>query len=131
MKYILLMNGTKSGVEAYRTWSESDIKRHFNHLDTFRKTLRASREFVATNGLGLPHEAFVVRSGRNGTPVTDGVFPEAKEFLLGYWIIDVDTEDRACDIAALLSAGPGPGDVPLNMPIEVRRVMTESEHSRS
>jgi hypothetical protein len=52
------------------------------------------------------------------------VFPEAKEFLLGYWIVDVESAGRAYQIAARLSAGPGPGGVPTNMPIEVRQIMT-------
>jgi len=53
-------------------------------------------------------------------PVTDGVFPESKEFLLGYWIVDVATPERACAIAGRISAAPGPGGMPTNVPIEVR-----------
>lgn len=59
-------------------------------------------------------------------PVTDGPFPEAKEFLVGYWIVDVDTPERACEIAAKASTAPGAGGVPLNIPIEVRQPMTAS-----
>jgi hypothetical protein len=65
----------------------------------------------------------VVRAGKDGTPITDGVFPEAKEFLLGYWMVDVDGPERAYAIASRLSAGPGPGGVALSMPIEVRQIM--------
>ena len=61
---------------------------------------------------------------KDGTPVTDGVFPESKEFLAGYWIVDVDGPERAFQIAAQASAAPGPGGAPLNMPIEVRQVMS-------
>jgi hypothetical protein len=61
-----------------------------------------------------------VRAGKDGTPITDGVFPESKEFLAGFWIIDVATPERAYAIAARASAAPGPGGAPLNMPIEVR-----------
>lgn len=68
--------------------------------------------------------ALVVRAGKDGTPITDGVFPEAKEFLLGYWIVDVESPKRAYEIAARLSAGPGPGGVRTNMPIEVRQIMS-------
>ena len=53
----------------------------------------------------------------------DGVFPESKEFLIGYWIIDVETPERACQLAARASAAPGRGGIPLNMPIEVRQIM--------
>jgi hypothetical protein len=68
-----------------------------------------------------------VRAVKSGAPaVTDGPFLEAKEFLAGYWIVEVDRFERACEIAAKASAAPGPGGVPLLMPIEVRRVMTIS-----
>ncbi|MGH9352057.1 MAG: YciI family protein, partial [Terriglobia bacterium] len=60
----------------------------------------------------------------DGTPVTDGIFPEAKEFLLGYWIVDVESPERAYEIAARISAGPAPGGAPLSMPIEVRQIMS-------
>ena len=83
-----------------------------------------SGEFVATEGLGMPQQAKVVRAGKDYAPITDGVFPEAKEFVLGYWIVDVDTAERAYEIAALLSGGPGPGGTQLSIPIEVRQIMT-------
>ena len=66
----------------------------------------------------------MVRAGKNGLPVTDGVFPEAKEFLAGYWIVEVDRPERAYELAAKASAAPGRAGVPLNMPIEVRQVMS-------
>jgi hypothetical protein len=65
-----------------------------------------------------------VRAGSDGKPITDGVFPEAKEFLVGYWIVDVESPERAYQIAAAASAAPGPRGAPLNMPIEVRQVMS-------
>jgi hypothetical protein len=93
-------------------------------LTALKKDLTESGEFVTTEGLAMPHQAKVVRAGTNGTPITDGVFPEAKEFLLGYWIVDVESPERAFEIAARISAGPGPGGVPTNMPIEVREIMS-------
>jgi hypothetical protein len=62
-----------------------------------------------------------VRGQKNDLPVTDGIFPESKEFLLGYWIVNVETPERAYAIAGRISAAPGPGGLPTNMPIEVRR----------
>jgi hypothetical protein len=124
MKYILMMTGTKTGVDSYRAWSQKDIQTHFAHLTALNRELTGSREFVTTEGLAMPHQAKVVRAGTNGTPITDGVFPEAKEFLLGYWIVDVESPERAYEIAARISAGPGPGGVPTNMPIEVREIMS-------
>ncbi len=85
------------------------------------KELSKSGEFVATQGLAQVNEAKVVRGEKDGMPVTDGIFPESKEFLLGFWIIDVETPERAHAIAGKISAAPGPGGVPTNMPIEVRK----------
>jgi hypothetical protein len=124
MKYILLMAGTKPGVDSYRAWPEKDIQTHFAFLGRLNQELRESGEFVATQPLAGPNEAKIVRAGKDGAPITDGVFPESKEFLLGYWIVDVESPERAYQIAARLSAGPGPGGVPTNMPIEVRQIMT-------
>lgn len=124
MKYILMMSGTKGGVDTYRTWSKSDIEAHFAFLKSLNQDLIESGEFVANEPLALPDQAKVVRAGKGGAPITDGVFPEAKEFLLGYWIVDVESPERAYEIAARLSAGPGPGGVPTNMAIEVRQIMS-------
>jgi hypothetical protein len=124
MKYILLMAGTKAGVDTYKAWSKKDIQTHFAYLKGLNKELSESGEFVATEGLAMPHQAKVVRAGKDGGPITDGVFPEAKEFLLGYWIVDVENPERVYQIAARISAGPGPGGVPTNMPIEVRQIMS-------
>jgi hypothetical protein len=124
MKYILMMTGKRAGVEAYRSWSKSDIETHFAFLKKLNRDLSESGELVANEGLGAPEQAKVVLAGKDGVPVTDGVFPEAKEFLLGYWIVDVEGPERAYEIAARLSAGPGPGGVPTNMPIEVRQIMS-------
>jgi hypothetical protein len=124
MKYILLMTGTKGGVDTYKAWSPKDIQAHFAFLKGLNKELSESGEFVATEGLGMPDQARVVRAGKNSVPITDGVFPEAKEFLLGYWIVDVETAERAYEIAARISGGPGPGGTLLSMPIEVRQIMS-------
>src|ERR1700689_4726711 len=112
MKYILLMSGSKAGVDAYRAWSRKDIDAHMAVLTSLNRELTESGEFVATQGLAAPHEAKVVRG------LTDGIFPESKECLLGYWIVDVATPERACEIAGRISVAPGPGGVPANMPIE-------------
>jgi hypothetical protein len=121
MKYILLMSGTKAGVDSYHAWSRKDIEMHMAVLRSITNDLSGSGEFVATQGLAEPAEAKVVRGEKNGMPVTDGIFPESKEFLLGYWIVEVASSERAYAIAARISAAPGPGGVPTNVPIEVRR----------
>ena len=121
MKYILLMSSTKAGVDSYHAWSQEDIEKSMGVLRSINNELSGSGEFVATQGLAEPAEAKVVRDEKNGIPVTDGIFPESKEFLLGYWIVDVATPERAYAIAGRISAAPGPGGAPTNMPIEVRR----------
>lgn len=129
MKYILLMSGTKAGVDSYHAWSKPDIEAHMTTLISISRDLTKSGEFVATQGLADPREATVVRGEKNGVPVTDGIFPESKEFLLGYWIVDVATRERAHAIAARISAAPGPGGRPTNMPIEVRQFASHEPKS--
>jgi len=129
MKYILLMTGTKAGVQSYLAWSQKDRDAHMAVLQSIGKELTASGEFVATEGLAVPHEAKLVRGEKGGMPVTDGVFPESKEFLLGYWIVDVQTPERASAIAGRISAAPGPEGVPTNMPIEVRQIASHAAKS--
>lgn len=121
MKYILMMSGTQAGVSGYQAWSQSDRDTHMQTLGAIVQELMEAGEFVATQPLAEPKAAKVVRGEKNGLPLTDGVFPESKEFLLGYWIVDVATPERACAIAGRISTAPGPGGVPTNMPIEVRQ----------
>lgn len=130
MKYILLMSGTRAGVEGYHAWSKQDIEAHMAVLHRINKELTASGEFVATQGLAQPGEAKVVRGEKNGMPITDGVFPESKEFLLGYWIVDVAKVERAYAIAAQICTAPGPGGRPTNMPIEVRQFASRESKSQ-
>ncbi len=130
MKYILLMSGTRTGVEGYHAWSKQDIEAHMAILQRINKDLIASGEFVATQGLADPSEAKVVRGEKNSLPITDGIFPESKEFLLGYWIVDVANAERAYAIAGQISAAAGPGGKPTNMPIEVRRFASHESKSR-
>jgi hypothetical protein len=121
MKYILLMSGSKLGVDTYHAWTRADADAHMAVLRDINKELTESGECVATQGLTGPDQARLVRGQKDGLPVTDGIFPESKEFLLGYWIVDVSSPERAYAIAGRISAAPGPGGIPTNMPIEVRQ----------
>jgi hypothetical protein len=123
MKYILMMNLPKNGFESFGAWSQKDIEANIELLKSLNKSLRISGEFVAAEGLAMPDQAKVVRADKDGIPITDGVFPESKEFLAGYLIVDVENANRAYEIAAIWSASPGPGGSPLNMPIEVQKVL--------
>src|SRR5580765_3184970 len=124
MKYILMMNTMKAGVEAFGSWPKKDIQAHIAFMIGLNKELTESGELVSAEGLAFPAEAKIVRAGKDGAPITDGVFPESKEFLAGYWFVDVASPERAYAIAARASAAPGIGGAPMNMPIEVRQVMS-------
>jgi hypothetical protein len=125
MRYILMMNAPRgTGDYQVNAWSPDDLNAHMGFMHKLNKELTASGELVGAEGLAPPGQAKRVRAGKNGgPPITDGVFPESKEFLAGYWLVDVDRPERAYEIAAKASAAPGPGGAPLNMPIEVREVM--------
>ena len=123
MKYILMMNIPKAGYGVFGAWTQKDIAANFAFVKGINRTLSDSGEFVAAEGLAMPDQAKVVRAGQDGAPITDGVFPESKEFLAGYLMVDVESAKRAYEIAAIWSAAPGPDGLPLRMPIEVRQVM--------
>jgi hypothetical protein len=126
MKYMLMMHAPRgTGDYQIDQWSPEDFKAHMAFMHSFNKELSEAGELVGCEGLAAPGEARVVRAGKNGVPaVTDGPFPEAKEFLAGYWIVEVDRPERAYELAAKASAAPGPGGAPLSIPIEVRQVMS-------
>jgi hypothetical protein len=123
MKYILMMNTMRAG-HGVPAWAHKDLQAHIAFMIGLNQELRQSGELVSAEGLSFPDQAKLVRAGKDGVPSTDGVFPESKEFLAGYWIVDVDSPERAYAIAAKASAAPGPGGAPLNMPIEVRAIMS-------
>src|ERR1041385_3311711 len=126
MKFMLMMNAPRGdGDWGVKTWSPDDLKAHVAFMKQFGKELHEAGELVGAEELDSPGQARLVRAGKAGAPaVTDGPFPEAKEFLAGYWIVDVETPEQAYRIAARASAAPGPGGRPINMPIEVREVMS-------
>jgi hypothetical protein len=124
MKYMLMMHAPRgTGDYAVNQWTPDDFKAHIGFMHQLNADLTASGEWVDGQGLAAPGEARLVRAGTDAAPVTDGPFAEAKEFLAGFWIVEVASAERAYEIAALASAAPGPGGAPLNMPIEVRQVM--------
>ena len=114
-----------TGDYAVNAWSPDDLKAHIGFMISLNKELTDAGELVSAEGLATPGEAKRVRAGKSGgPPVTDGVFPESKEFLAGYWIVDVERPERAYEIAAKVSSAPGPGGAPMIIPVEVRQVMS-------
>ncbi len=126
MKYMLLMQASERIEQPpIHTWSPAEVTAHIDFMHEFSQKLIADGEYVDAQGLAGPDEAKVVRSTATGVPaVTDGPFPESKEFLAGFWVIDVESLDRAIEVAAAASAAPGPGGVPVRIPIEVRQIMS-------
>lgn len=125
MKFMMMMHAPRgTGEYKVNDWSPEDFQAHIAFMHQFNQELTAAGEWVDGQGLSAPGEAKLVRAGKDGAPVTDGPFAEAKEFLAGFWIVEVDSPERAYQLAAKASAAPGPGGVPLNMPIEVRQVMS-------
>ena len=129
MKYMLMMHAPKEGWTnaGIGTWPKEAIKAHIDFMIGLNSKLKAAGEFVDAQGLAGPEDAKVVRARKDGTPDTDGPFAEAKEFLAGFWVVQVDSTERAYEIAAEASAAPGKDGSPLNMPIEVRQVMSAPE----
>jgi hypothetical protein len=126
MKFMLMMNTPRgSGDFGIMKWPAEDFKAHIAFMKRLHKDLSEAGELVGAEGLAPPGQARIVRAGKGGAPeVTDGPFAESKEFLAGYWIVDVETRERAYAIAARASTAPGVGGAPLNLAIEVREVMS-------
>ena len=127
MRYMMMMNtpgGSGGGDYKINDWRPEDFKAHIRFMHEFNAKLKEAGEFVDAQGLTPPAEAKLVRAGADGRPVTDGPFAESKEFLAGFWILEVENEARALELAATVSNAPGPRGAPLNMGIELRRIMS-------
>ena len=125
MKFMMMMNMPRgTGDYQINQWSPEALNAHIRFMKDLNRDLRKSGEFVDAQGLTPPGQAQIVRFGSGGAPVvSDGPFPETKEFLAGFWIIEVDRRERAYEIAARASSAPGPDGKPLVIPIELREVM--------
>ncbi|HEY1692805.1 MAG TPA: YciI family protein [Polyangiaceae bacterium] len=126
MKFMLMMHAPRGdGDYQVRDWKPEEFQAHIQFMRDLNRGLREAGELVGAEGLAPPGQARIVRSKGGGAPeVTDGPFPESKEFLVGYWIVDVESAERAHAIAAKASTAPGPGGKPLGIAIEVRQVMS-------
>ncbi|GAA1891955.1 YciI family protein [Asanoa iriomotensis] len=128
-KYLLIVDYDGGDViEPMTDWTPDEVKAHMDYYGALREELLGTGELVTQEALTGPELAKVVRAdGRTAPVVTDGPFAEFKEMLAGYQLVDVDSEARAIEIAAKISAVPGPGGRPLRQPIGVRRVMTDAD----
>ena len=127
MRFMLLQNYGEvgSGCVPMDQWTPEDVKAHIDFQVVLNDELLKSGELVDAQGLAGPEQAkFVTSDGKRAPVITDGPFPESKELLAGYRLIDVDSLDRAIEIAARASAAPGPDRVPIQDHIEVRQVLS-------
>ena len=126
MKFMLLQKYEETeGCSIPMTeWKPEDVQAHIRFQQNLNEQLTQSGELVDAQGLAGPEQAkFVVSDGTTAPVVTDGPFPESKELLAGYRTVDVESLERAIEIAAESSAAPGPDGVPIRQRIEVRQVM--------
>jgi hypothetical protein len=124
MKFMLIMQGTQKNCDSMKTLSEAELKAHIGFMMKLYEDLKQSGELVLAEGLEFPVNAVIVTAKDAEKPVvSDGPFAETKEFLAGFWIVDVESRARALAIAARASTAPGKGGAPMQVPIEVRRVM--------
>lgn len=126
MKFMLMMNAPR-GTGDYQIfqWPPEAFNAHIQFMKELNRDLAKSGELVDIQALTPPGQAKIVRFGAGGAPVvSDGPFAETKEFLAGYWIVEVDKRERVYEIAARASSAPGPDGQPLGLPIELREVMS-------
>jgi hypothetical protein len=127
MKFMLMMNAPRGdGDWGVNNWKMEELKAHVGFMKALNQELKKEGVFVVGEGLAMPAEARLVRANPkdNSPEVTDGPFAEAKEFLAGYWIVDVESPEQAYAIAARISLAPGPGGKPMHLKLEVRQVMS-------
>jgi hypothetical protein len=127
-RYLLVVNFEGGVVETpMEEWKPEEITAHLDYYGALHKELVDSGELVQSEVLAGPDLAKIVTSdGATAPVVTDGPFQEFKEWLAGYQIVDVESEARAIEIAARISAVPGPGGVATQQPIQVRQVMEDA-----
>jgi hypothetical protein len=126
-RYLLIVTFEPGVVDSpMEEWQPEEITAHLDYYRALNRQLAENGELVDTTILTPPDAARIVRAdAAGGQVVTDGPFQEVKEWVAGFQVIDVDTQERALEIAAQVSAVPGPGGVPLQQPIHVRRVMDD------
>jgi hypothetical protein len=105
-------------------WTPEEISDHIKYMKDFAAKLEQTGEFVDAQGVA-PEGTWVRFDGEGRPPVTDGPFAETKDLIAGWMVIDVDSYERAVELAGGLSAAPGPGGEPIHEWLELRPIMTE------
>ena len=127
-RYLLIVDFQSGPDESPMSeWTAQEVNDHLSYYGRLNRELVASGELVESEVLAGPDLAKVVTSNGAGTTnVLDGPFVEFKEWIAGYQIVDVESEARAIEIAARLSAVPGENGVPIQQPITIRQVMDDA-----
>jgi hypothetical protein len=105
-------------------WTPEEVTDHIQFMRDFAARLRSTGEYVDGQAL-MPEGAWVRYDGEGRPPVTDGPFAETKDLIAGWMIIDVESYDRAVELAGELSAAPGAGGKPIHEWLELRPFMAE------
>ena len=128
-KYLLLKHyrGAPTAVNdvPMEQWTPEEISAHMQYMRDFAARLEGAGEFVDSQALSA-EGTFVRYDGEGRPPVTDGPFAETKDLIAGWMIIDVDSEERAVELAGELSAAPGAGGRPIHEWLELRPFLTAS-----
>jgi hypothetical protein len=106
-------------------WAPAEVEAHIKYMNDFAAKLQASGEYVDGQALA-PEGAWVRYDGEGKPPVTDGPFAETKDLIAGWMVVDVDSYERAVELAGELSAAPGAGGKPIHEWLEVRPFLTAS-----
>ncbi|WP_447005923.1 YciI family protein [Saccharothrix isguenensis] len=94
MKYLMLIYGNE---EVWNSVDADGFATLVAEVDGFNAALRESGELVDSRGLvSRPRSVRVVE---DVPVVTDGPYLEAKEHVGSYFVVDVDSEQRALEIA--------------------------------
>lgn len=125
-RYLLIVTFEPGVVDSpMEEWRPEEITAHLDYYHALNDQLLHDGELAGVTILTPPDAAHIVRSDGTAPVVTDGPFQEFKEWVAGFQVVDVESEERALEIAALVSAAPGPGGVPLQQPVHVRRIMDD------
>ena len=106
-------------------WTPEEVDAHVQFMRDFAARLEETGELVDVQALASGG-TFVRYDGEGRPPVTDGPFAETKDLIAGWYVIDVESWDRAVQLAGELSAAPGPGGKPIHEWLEVRPFLGES-----
>ncbi|MCL2794260.1 MAG: YciI family protein [Microbacteriaceae bacterium] len=127
-KFLVMVNHAPGAVDTpMDEWEPEAVSAHMDYYAALQRKLVENGEQLQFVALADPRQAKVVTADGVSAPlVTDGPFAELKEVLAGYQVVEVESEARAIEIAALVSAAPGPGGIPIRQPVEVRQIVVES-----